>query len=56
VSCAFVGKPRREEGIRIHTVFDQPPAVASEATAAAKEVQETVGDVLVGVEKLEMLD
>jgi len=56
VSCAFVGKPRREEGIRIHTVFDQPPAAASEATPAAKEVQETVDDVLVGVEKLEVLD
>ena len=56
VSCAFVGKPRREEGIRIHTVFDQPPAAASEATPAAKEVQETMDDVLVGVEKLEVLD
>ena len=56
VSCAFVGKPRREEGIRIHTVFDQPPAAASEATPAAKEAQETVDDVLVGVEKLEVLD
>ena len=55
VSCAFVGKPRREEGIKIHTVFDQLPMTASEAAPAAKE--EGVGDVLtVGVEKLEMLD
>ena len=55
VSCAFVGKPRREEGIKIHTVFDQLPVAAAEAEPAAEEVQ--VGDVLaVGVEKLEMLD
>ena len=55
VSCAFVGKPRREEGIKIHTVFDQLSVAASEAVPAAEEVG--VGDVLaVGVEKLEMLD
>ena len=55
VSCAFVGKPRREEGIKIHTVFDQLSVAASEAVPAAEEVG--VGDVLaVGAEKLRMLD
>ena len=44
VSCAFVGKPRREEGIKIHTVFDQLPVAAAEAEPAAEEVG--VGDVL----------
>jgi hypothetical protein len=61
VSCAFVGKPRREEGIKIHTVFDQLSVAASEAAPAAKEVEEerqgVGGDVLtVGIDKLKMLD
>ena len=55
MSCAFVGKPRREEGIKIHTVFDQLSVAASEAVPAAEEVG--MGDVLaVGAEKLRMLD
>ena len=57
VSCAFVGKPHREEGIKIHTVFDQLPMTASATEAAPAAKEEGVGDVLtVGVEKLEMLD
>ena len=57
MSCAFVGKPHREEGIKIHTVFDQLPMTASAMEAAPAAKEEGVGDVLtVGVEKLEMLD